>query len=191
LARQKTEVIRLSRAPALTVGHLGAMVEPGKKAPGGPGLSGSQVLKRRAEVQAAAYSSTIQEFRSAGFVSRRSLADELNRRGIPTARGGSWHYTTVVRMLTRLGLITSGKGRINIGQATKQAADARAKALASTIGALQAQGLVSFESIARELNGRKIPAARGGKWHPTSAGRLLHRLERLEPSSRTVVTPDE
>jgi hypothetical protein len=63
---------------------------------------------------------------SAGFVSRRALADELNRRGIPTARGGSWHYTTIVRTLTRLGLLTSGKGaRINNGLANKQAADAR------------------------------------------------------------------
>jgi hypothetical protein len=123
------------------------------------------------------------------FVSQRALADELNRRGIPTVFGGSWHRTTVVRMLTRLGLITSGKGRITIGQATKQAADARAKALASTIRALQAQGPVTLKTIARELNGRKIPAARGGKWHRASVDRLLHRMERLEPSSRKVVAP--
>jgi Recombinase len=154
-------------------------------------MHGALAVRRAADSRARALASTIRELTAAGFVSRRSLADELNRRGIPTARGGSWHYTTVVRMLTRLGLITSGKGRINIAQATKQAADARAKALASTISALQAQGLVSFESIARELNGRKIPAARGGKWHPTSAGRLLQRLERLEPSSRTAVDPEE
>jgi hypothetical protein len=127
---------------------------------------------------------TIRELTAAGFVSRRSLADELNRRGIPTARGGSWHYTTVVRMLTRLGFITSGKGRINIGQATKQAADARAKALASTISALQAQGLVSSKTIARKLNEREIPTALSGKWHPTSVSRLLHRLERLSQHRR-------
>ena len=60
-------------------------------------------------------------------------------------------------MLTRLGLIT--KGRINNGLANKKAADARAKALASTIRALQAKGLVSFSAIARELNEREIPTA--------------------------------
>jgi len=114
------------------------MVEQGKKVAGGPGLSGSQVIMRRAELHAAAYASTIEELRSAGFVSRRALADELNQRGIPTARGGRWHYTTVVRMLTRLGLLTWGKGgRINNGQAKKHAADARAKALAPTIAELQ------------------------------------------------------
>ena len=82
------------------------------------------------------------------------MADELNRRKIPTARGGSWQYTTVLRMLTRLGLRISGKGgRINNGQESKRAADARAKALASTIRKLQAKGLVSSNAIARELNG--------------------------------------
>ena len=31
----------------------------------------------------------------------------------------------------------------------------------------------------------QIPAAQGGKWHRTSVGRLLHRLERLEPFVRS------
>jgi hypothetical protein len=94
-------------------------------------------------------------------------------------------------MLTRLGLIT--KGRINIGRTNKQAADARAKALASTIRALQAKGLVSFSAIARGLNQREIQTARAGKWHPSGVDRLLRRLERLKPSSRTgtVVVDDD
>jgi hypothetical protein len=147
--------------------------------------------KRAADSRAAALASTIRKLMAAGFVSQHGLANELNRRAIPTALGGSWHRTTVVRMLTRLGLITSGRGRINTGQATKQNADARAKALASTIRALQASGLVSFGAIARALNQREIPAARGGKWHRASVGQLLHRLERLEHSPRTVVGADE
>jgi len=157
------------------------MVEPGKKAPGAPGSSGSQVIKRRAELYAAAFDSTIRELRSAGFVSRRALADELNRRKIPTARGGRWHYTTVVRMLTRLGLLASGKGaRIHNGQAGKRAADARAKMLALTIRALQAKGLDSASAIARELNQREVPTALGGRWHAPSVKRLLQRLEGLD-----------
>jgi hypothetical protein len=71
----------------------------------------------------------------------------------------------------------------------KQAAEARAKALASIIRALQAKGLVSFGAIARALNEGEIPGARGGKWHPSSVDRLMRRLERLERSSRTVVAP--
>ena len=110
-------------------------------------------LKRAANSPAHASASTIRKLIAAGFVSRRALADELNRRGIPAARGGRWHYTTVVRVLSRLGLLASGKGgRINNGQASKQDADARAKALASTIRALQAKGVVSFSAIAHLLN---------------------------------------
>jgi hypothetical protein len=142
------------------------------------------VHKRAADSRARALASTIRKLMAAGFISQRELAGELNRRGIPTVFGGSWHRTTVVRMLTRLGLITSGKGRINIGQATKQAADVRAKALASTIRALRAKGLVSSKTIARKLNEREIPTALSGKWHPTSVSRLLHRLERLSQLRR-------
>jgi hypothetical protein len=141
------------------------------------GIRGAVAGKRAAEARARALASTLRELRAAGFISRRALADELNRRGIPTSRGGSWHYTTIVRMLTRLGLLTSGKGgRINNGLASKQGANARAKALASTIRALQGKGLVSFSAIARELNEQEIPTALGGKWHPASVSRLLHRL---------------
>ena len=144
------------------------------------GVHGALAGKRAADFRALALVPTIRELRAAGFVSRRALVDELNRRGIPTAHGGRWHYTTVVRMLTRLGRITPGKGRINNGLAIKQAADARAKALAPRIRALQGKGLVSPKAIARALNEREIPTARSRKWHPTSVGRLLDRLKRLD-----------
>ena len=131
---------------------------------------------RAAVSRARALATTIRELRAAGFVARRALVKELNRRRIPTARGGSWHYTTVVRMLTRLGLLTSGKGA---------AADARAKALASTIRSLQARGLVSFNAIAHALNAREIPTALGARWDSTSVRRLLKRLERLDRASKS------
>src|SRR5258708_9595882 len=120
---------------------------------------------------------------ASGFVSQRELAGELNRRGIPTALGGSWYRTTVVRMLTRLGLITLGNGRINNGLATKQAADVRAETFGPTIRKLRKAGFVSIKAIAGELNERGIAAPRGGKWHLITVTRLLERLERLELSS--------
>jgi hypothetical protein len=67
------------------------------------GKHGALANKRAADSRARALASTISELRAAGFISRCGLADELNRRGIPTARGGRRHYTTVVRMLSRLG----------------------------------------------------------------------------------------
>ena len=138
--------------------------------------------KRAADSRARALVQIIQELRAAGFVSRRALAHELNRRGIPTAQGGKWHTNTVVRMLKRLGLLTPGKGgKINNGQVGKQVADTRAKKLAPTIRALQAKGVISFDAIACELNRRKVPSALGGRWHGSRVRRLLRRLKRLEP----------
>jgi hypothetical protein len=92
------------------------------------GTPGALAGKRASDARALALLSTVRMLIAAGFVSQRALTDELNRRGIATARGGNWHRTTVVRMLTRLGLITLGKGRTDNRLAHKRAADARAEA---------------------------------------------------------------
>ena len=157
----------------------------GKTSSRGRGIRGGAAAKRAADSRARALVSTVRELKAKGFVSHRALADELNRRGMLSARGGRWHLTTVVRMLTRLGLITLGKGRTNNRLAHKRAADARAKALASTIRELRKAGFVSFTAIARELNEREIQTARGSKWHRSGVSRLLRRLERLDRASNS------
>ena len=43
---------------------------------------------------------TIEAIKARGAVSLRDIADALNKRGIPTARGGSWSATQVQRVLT-------------------------------------------------------------------------------------------
>jgi DNA invertase Pin-like site-specific DNA recombinase len=43
----------------------------------------------------------ILSLQGAGFTTLRELADELNVRGIPTARGGRWHAATVARVMER------------------------------------------------------------------------------------------
>jgi recombinase len=114
------------------------------------GIPGGLASKRAADRRAPALVPIIRKLMAPGFVSYRALADELNRKGIPAARGGRWHYTTLVRMLKRLGLNTSGSN----GLAIKRAADARAKALASTIRELRMAGFVSIRAITRELRAR-------------------------------------
>jgi hypothetical protein len=79
-------------------------------------------------------------------------------------------------MLTRLGMLTSGKGA---------AADARATALAATVRGFRKAGIVSTSAIARELNLRGIPTARASKWRPFAVTRLLQRLEKLDRASRS------
>jgi hypothetical protein len=90
-----------------------------------------------------------------------------------------------------LGLATPGNGMVNNGKANKQAADMRAEALRSTILELRTVGVLSNKAVACELNERGIATAKGGKWNGRSVTRLLQRLQRLEASSRTGVTPDE
>src|SRR5216683_3684318 len=153
------------------------------------GISGALTGRRAADARALALLPTIRKLMAAGFVSQRTLANELNRRGIPGAVGGRWHRNTVMRMLTRLGQLTSGQDGINNGLASKRVADVRAEAFGPTIRKLRKAGFVSIQAIARELNEREIPTARGGKWHLTSITRLVQRLKRLEASSRTGATP--
>lgn len=44
----------------------------------------------------------VRSVQAAGFTSLRSMADEMNRRAVPTANGGRWHALTVRRVLERL-----------------------------------------------------------------------------------------
>jgi hypothetical protein len=129
---------------------------------------------------AAAFASTVRELQATAFLSRRSIADELNRRRVPTERGCRWHYTTVVRMLMRLGMDKPVYGEPGPGAASRWAAIVRANTLALTIREIQSAGVVSPKAIALTLNARRVPAALGGRWHPTSVSRLLRRIEQIE-----------
>lgn len=60
------------------------------------------VNKAAAAAQAQALAPIVHELRAAGVSSVRAVADELNRRGLPTARGGKWHATSVARLLGRI-----------------------------------------------------------------------------------------
>jgi hypothetical protein len=155
----------------------------GKTASCGRGIRGAAAAGKKApNTRASALVPTVRKLKRKGFISQRALADELNRIGIPAPRGGRWYQTTVVTTLARLRLITVGKGRTNTRLAVKQAADARARALTSTIRKLRKAGFVSISAIARELNERQVPPAWGRKWHRSTVRRLLERLEKLEPS---------
>ena len=156
----------------------------GKTSPRRRGIRGGAASKRAAKSRARVLLPIVRKLKAKGFVSHRALADELNRKGIPTPHRGRWHPTTVVRLLTLLGLVTPGNGRINNTLAHKLAAEARAMALAATIRKLRKAGFVSLGDIARELDKRRVPTARGGEWHRTSVRNLLRRLEKLETARR-------
>ena len=63
---------------------------------------GAERNERDARAFAARAQPIIAEIARQGFKSRRSIAEELNRRAIPTARGGRWGAQTVANVLSRI-----------------------------------------------------------------------------------------
>jgi DNA invertase Pin-like site-specific DNA recombinase len=61
--------------------------------------------------------------------------------------------------------------------AVKENAAQRAEILRSIVDDLRARGIISIRALSTELNERGVLTPRGGAWHPTSAARLLSRLE--------------
>ena len=61
--------------------------------------------------------------------------------------------------------------------AVKANADHCAANLRTIVDDLRSQGFTSVRAIAAQLNERGILTARSGSWHPTSAARLLSRLQ--------------
>jgi hypothetical protein len=53
----------------------------------------------------------------------------------------------------------------------------RAAGLKSIVDSLRAKGITSVRMVAEELNAREVLTPRGAQWHPTSAARLLARLQ--------------
>jgi hypothetical protein len=45
----------------------------------------------------------VKELQATGCVSLRAIAEGLDARGIPTAKGGKWQPTQVMRLLERIG----------------------------------------------------------------------------------------
>jgi hypothetical protein len=76
------------------------------------GYFGGLATRRAADVRAQALLSTVHEIQAAGFVRLKDITDELNRRGVPAARGGKgWYRSGVARLLTRLRALERVRGR--------------------------------------------------------------------------------
>lgn len=77
---------------------------------GARALKGKQVgnkqavatVKANAVQRASNLGGIVSDLRNQGITSVRALTQELNARGVLTARGGAWHPTSVARLLSRL-----------------------------------------------------------------------------------------
>jgi DNA invertase Pin-like site-specific DNA recombinase len=71
----------------------------------------------------------------------------------------------------------AGKGGAALRAAVSANADAHARDLAPVIADIRAGGATSLRAIAGELNARGMQTRRGGRWHVSTVGNLLERLE--------------
>lgn len=77
----------------------------------------------------------------------------------------------LARSKKKLGVTGKVRAREN-----KAVAKAHARSLKPVLRKLAKEGITSVRKVAHALNERNIPTARGGRWHPTSAARLLARI---------------
>lgn len=62
---------------------------------------GDAVTKTKAKRQSADFLPIIRDIRASGVTSAHAIAQELNARGIRSARGGFWQSTQVQRVLAK------------------------------------------------------------------------------------------
>jgi hypothetical protein len=88
----------LQRAKANGVKLGNPRLKPGTRALAAIGVAGNV---RNADAVASNAMIYIERARKAGCTTLQEIADALNRRGIPTRRGGDWHPASVLRVLRR------------------------------------------------------------------------------------------
>lgn len=73
------------------------------------------------------------------------------------------------------------KGNVAAIATVQHHAQQRALDLAPVVAAIRADGAVTLEAIAKELNGREMVTPRGGQWYPSSVANLLRRITGEHP----------
>ena len=63
--------------------------------------------RRSADEFAGALAPIIAQIKAEGYTTLDSILDQLNRRDVPTARGGRWHRTTVFNLVKRIERISA------------------------------------------------------------------------------------
>lgn len=99
ISRRTREGLRARRDKGLALGNTVNLADAS--------AAGRRAIVERADRFAAEVAPTIAGLRAEGARSLRAVADELNRRGVPTARGGRWTPTAVKRVLERAARLAS------------------------------------------------------------------------------------
>jgi hypothetical protein len=64
-------------------------------------LAGAATGRLRADLRADAVLPIIRQIEASGITTKAAIAEELNRRRVPTARGGVWSHKSVGNVMAR------------------------------------------------------------------------------------------
>ncbi len=120
--------------------------------------------------------------------SQNEVAAELNRQRIQTPLQCTWDSEGVRRVmrLTEKALPLLAEAAAAGPDWRTVRARERAEELAPIVWNLRRDGL-SLTSIAEEMNRRRIPTPRGGKWQTSSVHRILYATKAVVPDARTII----
>ena len=142
-------------------------------------LQGLAVRQNRARDRIEKVLPLIKDLKDNGFTTLREIADEMNRRGISTARGGKWYPSSVYIVVKgkifvprKASIIKNEYRLMGLVARKKNASDRNARVL-PVIKDLKENGFVTLQAIADEMNRRGISTARGGKWYPSSVSNVI------------------
>ncbi len=99
ISRRTKEALAAAKARGVKLGNPNGASTLRRAGKGGGALR--EAVRKNANDHAAALSPVIEAIRAEGYTTLRSIATELNGRGIRTRRGGDWHVSNVRNLLAR------------------------------------------------------------------------------------------
>ena len=101
ISRRTKEALAVAKARGTRLGNPNGAAALRRAGKGGAALRAAVAMK--ADRHARDLAPVIADIRAIGCLSLRTMAAELNARGMLTRRGGVWHVSTVRNLLARLG----------------------------------------------------------------------------------------
>ena len=100
VSKRTKEALAAARARGIRLGNPNGAEALRRAGKGGVALQ--RAVTQNADAHAGDLAPVIEEVQAAGHTSLRTIAGELNARGVLTRRGGQWHVSTVRNLLARL-----------------------------------------------------------------------------------------
>jgi DNA invertase Pin-like site-specific DNA recombinase len=100
ISRRTKEALAVAKARGVKLGNPNGAAALRRAGKGGAALRAA--VAANADVFAADLTPVLAEIRAVGNLTLRDIAEELNRRGMMTRRGGRWHVSNVRNLLSRV-----------------------------------------------------------------------------------------